>query len=204
MKPIYPNMWVTEPLPLFIGHSLGVVRRRHLRAAGRARQLRDRRRTRTWRRRVRAAVDGHDARRDARRVRAAARAARCAPDPHLERRRRRDARQQSGHRPEPHHAAPVPCLRFLGRRLPARARRRRSARRTRHRTARPSTPIDAFSIGPLCQFDCLDPSLTTTFRTLRRTHDEAVPHTRGARRALSRFGVGRRPPGRRPRRSTSA
>jgi sarcosine oxidase subunit beta len=25
MKPIYPNMWVTEPLPLFIGHSLGVV-----------------------------------------------------------------------------------------------------------------------------------------------------------------------------------
>ncbi|SAK68905.1 FAD dependent oxidoreductase [Caballeronia catudaia] len=25
MKAIYPNMWVTEPLPLFIGHSLGVV-----------------------------------------------------------------------------------------------------------------------------------------------------------------------------------
>jgi len=25
MVPIYPNMWVTEPLPLFIGHSLGVV-----------------------------------------------------------------------------------------------------------------------------------------------------------------------------------
>ncbi|HEX7937017.1 MAG TPA: FAD-binding oxidoreductase [Paraburkholderia sp.] len=24
MKPIYPNMWVTEPLPLFITHSLGV------------------------------------------------------------------------------------------------------------------------------------------------------------------------------------
>ncbi|WP_118184486.1 NAD(P)/FAD-dependent oxidoreductase [Paraburkholderia phosphatilytica] len=24
MKPIYPNMWVTEPLPRFIGHSLGV------------------------------------------------------------------------------------------------------------------------------------------------------------------------------------
>lgn len=25
MQPIYPNMWVTEPLPRFIGHSLGVV-----------------------------------------------------------------------------------------------------------------------------------------------------------------------------------
>jgi sarcosine oxidase subunit beta len=24
MKPIYPNMWVTEPLPLFITHNLGV------------------------------------------------------------------------------------------------------------------------------------------------------------------------------------
>ncbi|MFP3561518.1 FAD-dependent oxidoreductase, partial [Paraburkholderia sp. SIMBA_049] len=24
MKPIYPNLWVTEPLPLFITHNLGV------------------------------------------------------------------------------------------------------------------------------------------------------------------------------------
>src|SRR6185437_11835289 len=50
----------------------------------------------------------------------------------MERRGRGNARPQSGHRAEPHHAAPVACFRFFGRRLPAGARCRRSARRARH------------------------------------------------------------------------